>query len=132
LGEQGQPTATWAADLQEALALRPDHARTLNHLCRNYTLDRLPEEALPYCDRLIALDPQPLYRDNRGLAYALAGDYPAAIADFQAYIDWLAGQPDPTARATLTQRQTWVEALQAGENPFTSAVLDDLRYGEGQ
>jgi len=82
---------------------------------------------LPYCDRLIALDPQPLYRDSRGLAYALAGDYPAAMADFQAFIDWLASQPDPTAQTTLAQRQRWVEALQAGENPLTPAVLDELR-----
>jgi tetratricopeptide (TPR) repeat protein/transcriptional regulator with XRE-family HTH domain len=125
--EQGQPTETWAADLQAALALRPNHAETLNQLCRNYALDQLPEAALPYCDRLIALDPQPLYRDSRGLAYALAGDYPAAMADFQAFIDWLASQPDPTAQTTLAQRQRWVEALQAGENPLTPAVLGELR-----
>jgi hypothetical protein len=49
------------------------------------------------------------------------------MADFQAFIDWLASQPDPTAQTTLAQRQRWVEALQAGENPLTPAVLDELR-----
>jgi tetratricopeptide (TPR) repeat protein/DNA-binding XRE family transcriptional regulator len=128
--QQGQSTENWAADLQEALALRPNHTGTLNQLCWNYALVRLPEESLPYCDQLISLDPKPLYRDSRGLAFALAGDYPAAIADFQAYIDWLAEQADPAAQATLAQRETWVEALQAGQDPFATAVLTDLRFGD--
>lgn len=127
--QQGQPTANWVADLQESLTLRPNHPETLNQLCWNYALDQQPEAALPYCDQLITLDPNPRYYDSRGLAHALAGDYSTAITDFQMYTDWLVEQPDQNAQATLAQRETWIESMQAGEDPFDAAVLDDLRYG---
>jgi hypothetical protein len=33
--------------------------------------------------------------------------------------------------ALLAKRQSWIEALQAGRNPFDAAMLEELRQGSG-
>jgi len=42
------------------------------------------------------------------------------IEDFQAFVDWTDNEE---AKA---ERQSWIKALQAGENPFTPEVLDTI------
>ena len=64
------------------------------------------------------------YKDTRGLARALTGDIEGAKADFQAVLD--SGFLDSFDEAKQ-QRQRWLEALQAGNNPFTPEVLAELR-----
>lgn len=57
----------------------------------------------------------------RGLARALTGDFAGAIADFEAYVTWM------TNEENKTRVQGWIEALRAGENPFSKEVLEELR-----
>ena len=81
---------------------------------------------MPYCERAVRTDPRPPYRDSRALAYALLGNYPAAIDDFQMFIDWGEQHPGAVSQATLTRRKGWVVALRANQNPFTPEVLAEL------
>ena len=83
--------------------------------------------ALPYCNKAIALDPNPRYYDSRGVTFALLNDFDAAIADFQLYVAYLEEQDTPTAMEELAQRTEWVEALSSGLNPLTPHVLAVLR-----
>jgi hypothetical protein len=56
------------------------------------------------------------YRDALGLARALTGDIPGAIADFQAYVNWT---KDMENMAEIKQkREKWLDELRAGRNPF--------------
>ena len=59
--------------------------------------------------------------NSRGLARALTGDIEGAIIDFQVYVEWTSNKEEKT------QRQEWIKALQAGENPFTDELLKELR-----
>jgi tetratricopeptide (TPR) repeat protein len=70
-------------------------------------------------------DPQLLAaaQDTRGLAKALSGDLPGALADFTNYLEHSTSD-SPQIRE---KRRTWVEALRRGVNPFTSEVLTALR-----
>jgi WD40 repeat protein len=94
----------------------------LNVLCRYGGLNGYAIEVLDYCERAVDLAPTLAYiRDSRGLVHALTGDSAAAIEDFQFYIE---SYPAQTA---VQQRQQWIIDLRAGINPFTPAVLSQLR-----
>ena len=74
------------------------------------------------CEKAVALSPKDgLVFESRGLARALTGDIEGAIADFQVYVEWTSNEKNKA------QRQEWIKALQAGENPFTDEVLQELR-----
>ena len=75
-------------------------------LCWTYALQQQAEQALPYCERAVKIDPQSVYRNTRGLAYALLGRYDAAIEDFQAYIEWLEQQPGAGSQAVLARAKS--------------------------
>jgi WD40 repeat protein/tetratricopeptide (TPR) repeat protein len=80
------------------------------------------------CNEALRLEPgNPHFMDSRGLARALSGKvhWPAAIEDFQAYVDQ-AEDPEPKS-----QRQDWIAALRKGKNPFSPDVLKSLRSQEG-
>ncbi len=63
--------------------------------------------------------------DSRGLARALTGDIEGAIEDFQAFVEWADNRTEYEKRKA--QRQQWIKALQAGENPFTPELFKELR-----
>ncbi len=74
------------------------------------------------CDQAVA--PDRMHgdrRDSRGLARARTGDFEGAIEDFQAFMEWT---DDDEARA---QRRKWIYTLNAGDDPFTPEVLEQLR-----
>ena len=49
------------------------------------------------------------------------------------YAAWLEQQQaPPTWQAELTQRRRWIEALKAGQNPFTPELLRELQQGVGE
>ncbi|WP_413173240.1 ribosome assembly protein 4 [Anabaena azotica] len=91
-------------------------------LCRYGSLKKQASEVMFACDEAINLSPNyGDYRDSRGLARALTGNYSEAIEDFKAFIKWTS---DKNKKA---QRQGWVKELKAGKNPFTDEVLKKLQ-----
>ncbi len=80
-------------------------------------------------EKAVELEPDNgMYLDTHGLARALTGNVTGAIEDFQAVLD--SGYFDN--RESLKQkRQRWLEALRAGENPFTPEEMEALRREEG-
>jgi tetratricopeptide (TPR) repeat protein len=129
---QQRTVAAMAPDLEQALALRPDYGAALNLFCWGLAIEQQSKQALPYCQQAVTVDPRPVFLDSRGLVYALLGDYPAAVADFQTYADWLEEQPGKSQQTQLARRKAWINALQADENPFTPQLLAELRREFGQ
>ncbi len=100
-------------------------AANWNSLCWAASLAGSGAAALPACDRAVTLEPDnAAYRDSRGVALALAGRFPEAVADLQA---GLAAERDETWQA---QRRRWIGALRAGRNPITPDELQKLRNSE--
>lgn len=103
-----------------------DLAHPYNQVCWQGGLDAQAETVLPACERAVELEPDNGgYRDSRGLARALTGDYAGAIEDFQFYVKW--GQ-DIRPQEMLDKRRDWIQQLEAGKNPFDEATLEALRY----
>ena len=95
----------------------------LYDLCWDGSLDGYASQVMKYCERAVDVAPDdPDIRDGRGLARALAGDIAGAIEDFQFYVDQSGNQ------SRIQARQEWILDLKAGINPFTSEVLEQLRY----
>jgi hypothetical protein len=115
------------ADYLAAYDLGTRDAGVMNNLCWNLAITGQPELALPYCEEAVAADPQAAYRDSRGVCYGQLGMSDQAIADFQAVVDDLAGATSSHLQAIAALRQTWLTALQEGDNPFTPQVLAELR-----
>jgi tetratricopeptide (TPR) repeat protein len=125
-------TARWQADLKRALGLAPDNASVLNALCWGYALDAQAAQALPYCDRAVAVDLTGASHDSRGVVYAELDRLPEAAAEIRAFLDWAAGEPVAEApagdyAAIVPERRSWLAALQAGHNPIDHATLQHLR-----
>jgi len=95
---------------------------TWNKVCRWASLNGLAGRAQTACEAAVAPDTAVLtFRDSRGLARALAGDTKGAIADFTYLVE------HAKAGTFVDKRAAWLEALRAGNNPFTAQVLDELR-----
>lgn len=131
--ESNMRRGDWQAaidDYRQALALgleAADAAGARNNICWFYALDGQAEIALPFCEQAVAASPAASYLDSRGLAYALLGRSDDAIADFEAaLVEWTASE-SPQLQVIAAQRQEWVDALRAGEDPITPQVLADLR-----
>jgi len=107
----------------------PDYALAYNNRCWLHALWQEPEKALPDCETAInkaSPSKMPHYRDSRGITYALLGETDKAVADFQAFVE--AFENDSAYGALVPKRKAWIESLQAGENPFTPEVLEELRH----
>ena len=117
-----------------------------NALCWYGSLHGHAADVINYCEKAVELQPES--RDRRGLARALTGDIEGAIDDFQAFVDSfekvqefidLIDKTEPQTdeqklqfqklkrlKKLKRQRQGWIDALRAGENPFTEEVLKSL------
>ncbi len=96
-----------------------------NNLCWYGSLYNQAEISSFACDRAVELLPDDGdIRDSRGVSRALLGDFAGAIEDFEAFIAY--GQ-DYYSEDVLDLRRQWIEALQAGNNPFDEATLASLR-----
>ncbi len=97
-------------------------------LCWNGSVHGFAADVMSACDRAIDQAPGlgriPWIRDARGIARALTDDIEGALEDLEAFLAAEIGSAEVRA-----QRQEWVAALRAGENPFTSDVLESLRDG---
>lgn len=130
-GENSSQAAKATAAIQSAVAEMPgvvSWGAYLNNVCWYGSLQGLAEEVLFACELALEMDPENgSIRDSRGLARALTGDFEGAIEDFQFYVTWAPdhqGTPEAIAR-----REEWIEALQAGNNPFDETLLAELRGG---
>lgn len=110
----------------KALELNPNSSiapEKLNTVCWEGSLDGHAREVMPSCELAVSLAPSDTnFRDSRGLARALAGDTPGAIQDFEAFI-----RNPSQDKSMVVQRQEWVNALKAGQKPFTAEVLKALQ-----
>jgi len=113
------------AELRRAYELNPDAPGVNNALCWLYALLQRPQEAMPFCDRAVELDPSGDAYDSRGVARAQLGDIEGAIADFEAFLDALADDPEALARYGPSRR-AWIEQLRAGKQPFDAETLNRL------
>jgi tetratricopeptide (TPR) repeat protein len=93
-----------------------------NEICQYGSLYQKAADVMLACEKAVSLSPKDGdIIDSRGLARALTGDIEGAIADFQVFVEWT------TNEERKAQRQEWIKALQAGENPFTDELLKELR-----
>ena len=116
------------SDLRRAHELRPYELAYNATLCWNLAVARMPEEALSYCDAAVAADPEGPARDGRGLANALLSRTGQAIADFEAFLLWVDSSPKDSCRTHYRpSRVAWIEALKAGDDPFDTVALQELR-----
>jgi tetratricopeptide (TPR) repeat protein len=133
--EQGQTSAhqgqvlTATRFYSQALALNPNlwlSAPVLNSFCRLGARSGQVAEVTEACNQAVNLAPQNGdYYDSRGLARTLSGDYEGAIEDFETYVAYY--QYWDSYAEEIAKRKAWIETLKAGQNPFTSAMLEMIR-----
>jgi tetratricopeptide (TPR) repeat protein len=119
------------AALKRALELDPKREMTSeqwNQLCWNGSVWGHAAEVMSACDRAVEMS-EDFNRlgsvDSRGLARALVGNLPGALADFRDFLDLssLAEGIDDV----IAQRKSWIARLERGENPVTPEVLAELQ-----
>ncbi len=121
----GQDTDA-VTDFRRAVTLDPDNAVRHNRLCWYGSLAGYVAEVMGSCNRVVELEPEHGgYRDSRGLARALTGDYVGASDDFEFFVNWL--QENDRYEEGGQKRETWIKMLSEGKNPFSTTVLRDLR-----
>ncbi|MBW4678973.1 MAG: hypothetical protein KME19_02520 [Microcoleus vaginatus WJT46-NPBG5] len=92
-----------------------------NTLCWFGSLWGQATDVIDACNKAIELAPkQEEFRDSRGLARALSGDIEGAIEDFQIFVDTTEDQ------SRKYQRQSWINSLRRGQNPFTPEQIKQL------
>ena len=118
-----------AAKYAEAQTLDPTleiSASTWNTLCWFGSLWGDAADVMDTCERAVRLAPADgAMRDSRGLARALAGDYPGAIEDFGFFVEW--SKEVGKYEQYGSKREAWIAELKAGRNPFDAATLEALR-----
>lgn len=95
-----------------------------NTLCWYGSLWGYAADVMTACEQAVARAPADhgFFRGARGVARALTGDGGGAIADLEAYVAWT------TSGRARRQRREWIDALRAGESPFTAELLESLRW----
>jgi len=99
-----------------------------NRLCWAGSVHRRPGEVMEACDRAVAAanpEDRPYYRDSRGLARALTGDYNGAIEDFEAFVNWARGHAE--VADLVVAREDWIATLTAGKDPFADVDIRQLQ-----
>ncbi len=95
-------------------------------LCWAGALRELPGEVLPACNKAIELDPEvPEFFESRGLTWAVMGEYPSAISDFNSAIKYARQYQESEDRIPMWQ--DWIAQLEQGQNPFHKEVMQQLR-----
>ncbi len=124
----GEDWARSTDDFRRAQELLPRDFTFNNTLCWQLGLQRLGEQALPFCETALWEQPEGLARDSRGLVFAVMGRASEAVADFEAFLDWVGvSQKESCGRHYQPSRSAWVEELKAGGNPFDAETLQGLR-----
>jgi tetratricopeptide (TPR) repeat protein len=118
----------WSEDLLKAKALNSQDPSIDNGLCWGYALDGEPQVALPYCEAAVAADPTGSSFDSRAIVYSDLGRNSDAVSDLKQYVLWVQSEhPDLYAKYHGPEAESWIRALEVGENPFTLEVRASLR-----
>lgn len=116
--------------LQRAESLDADIPQLQNALCWFLSLNGEPRRALPHCELAVELDPSGYSNDSYGLALALLGRRAEAAEQIAIFLEKLE-HADPEAYDEFQpSRTSWIERLEAGENPFDAAALQALLHGQ--
>jgi hypothetical protein len=112
------------AAYREAQTLKPTWklpSESWNTLCRYGSLHGQAAEVMKACENAVTVAPENgTFRDSRGIARAMTGNTAGAIQDFQAFIKSTGSDEEKK------QRQGWIDALKAGNNPFTQEEIKRL------
>lgn len=129
--EQGKVKEALAS-YDAAQAVDPElriSAGSWNHLCWRGSLRGYAAAVIAACEQAVKLVPEHgSFRNSRGLARALMGDYAGAIEDFKFSVEW--SRQSVFLKPFGPKRQAWVAELEASRNPFDSATLEALRLSE--
>ncbi|HET91581.1 MAG TPA: hypothetical protein ENN99_12715 [Chloroflexi bacterium] len=107
-----------------------DNGYLYDLICRMGSVDGLTDVVLPACERAVELEhDNELYRDNRGLARALTGNYAGAVEDFTFVVEFWREKDLPQYRSFILDRETWIAELEAGRNPFDEETLNGIELG---
>jgi WD40 repeat protein len=104
-----------------------------DELCRLGSIWERPKDTMYACENAVAADPENGgFHDSRGIARALTGDRRGAIEDFRAFVAWAGGERLQThegyhRKAQVAQREDWIRALLANEDPLKPEVVHALR-----
>ncbi len=110
-------------ELAVRVAIWNTHGTATNNVCWFGSLAGFAAEVMSACEHAVRQQPDYAdFRDSRGLARALLGDFEGAIADFQSFVD-----AEERAPEVIAQRREWIRLLEAGTNPFDEKTLADLR-----
>ena len=121
------------SDLRAALERDPRNPGINNALCWQLAVQRRPEEALPFCNLALEREPDGRARDSRGLVYGVMSSADEAVADFRVFLNWVDASEKPTCRTHYgPSRESWISALESGDNPFDDATLRELRLRPAQ
>jgi len=132
------------AAFAEAQSLYPDLIvpdREWRALCWRGSIAGRAADVLSACDSAVALEPAyGAHLTARGMARALSGDIPRAIADLETYLEWQArnelgalfaarqdGLQADSGESLRAQVQGWIDVLRLGDNPFSPELLGELR-----
>jgi tetratricopeptide (TPR) repeat protein len=126
-------------DFRQITELTPDDPLGWNGVCWAGSFACTPNDVADTCERAVELAPNEGYvYDSRGMNRALRGNYEGAIEDFQVFVssqqqiqqergDMIDEETIAVMEAGIARRLAWIEALQAGQNPFDEATLEELR-----
>jgi tetratricopeptide (TPR) repeat protein len=118
------------------LSIQSPNADTSRSVCLYGSIAGFGEVVLPACDHGVALtqaqnpDEDGPYRDARGVALALIGEYERAVEDFEAAVRYFASEDVNLYDQYGYIRDEWIARLRQGQNPFDErgilALLSEL------
>lgn len=116
--------AAAASELGEAVVawtVRLNDADVCDHVGWEFALQADGKNALAAVSCALKHAPDnPSYRDTRGVALALLGRKQEAIADLRFFVAAFAS--DTIYAESVATRRRWIEALEAGRNPFVNGL----------
>jgi WD40 repeat protein len=131
LGNEGNFSEALQA-YKQAQTLNPNYIPPpiiLNEYCWYGSLLGHAAEVLWAGDMAVTSTHIAQFNDTRGLARAITGDYKGAIQDFTKYID--SAKKFKETRERIAKRETWIEELESGRNPFDEKTLETLLQESG-
>lgn len=121
-------SASWEVDLDKALELGYSPRAVYTAKCYAHLRQLQAEEAIETCEAAIAQEPKAADTAyvNYAIALAVNGDQEQAIQYLTEHIGWLNENPGYYERLQGKLADEWLEALKAGEDPFTEEALRNL------